>query len=195
MLHSKCISSEEYHTFKRPLLQRLAILGEEISSQDIKMGNPESVVATQKTMRKEQEEEEEWSVIDLQDPTTENPSEKPKHKNPIKQLIKSSNKNKEKKENIVVLISKNETKPSILTSEKGKRREREGGEKKGGWGLDGFKRWRKNGGHEQEEEEGTAPCLDKLERSDFLFDNAANAIATDSDKVITPFSYTGNYSC
>lgn len=159
------------------------------------MGNPESVVATQNTIRKEEDEEEEWSVIDLQDPTTENPSEKPKHKNPIKQLIKSSNKNKEKKENIVVLISKNETKPSILTSEKGKRREREGGEKKGGWGLDGFKRWRKNGGHEQEEEEGTAPCLDKLERSDFLFDNAANAIATDSDKVITPFSYTGNYSC
>lgn len=141
-------------------------------------------------MRKEQEEEEEeeWSVIDLQDPTTENPSEKPKHKNPIKQLIKphkSSNKNKEKKENIVVLISKNETKPSMLTSEKGKRREREGGERKGGWGLDGFKRWRKISGHEQEEE-GTVPCLDELERSDFLFDSVPNAVATDSDKVIEP---------
>ncbi|KAJ4778752.1 Uveal autoantigen with coiled-coil domains and ankyrin repeats isoform 1 [Rhynchospora pubera] len=185
LLHSKCISNEEYHTFKRPLLQRLAILGEEINSLDIKIGNPEPVETTQKAAEEtvqnpiEEEEKEEWSTIDLQDPATENPQEKPKHKNAIKQLIKpyKSSKNKEKKENIVVLISKNEAKQSSLISEKGKRREREGGEKKG-WGLDGFKKWRRSGG---QEEEGTAPCLDQLERSDFLFDNAANS---DSDKVL-----------
>lgn len=141
---------------------------------------PTQTTAQETTIHKE--EEEEWSVIDLQDPAAENPPEKPKHKNPIKQLIKpyKSSKSKEKKENIVVLVPENEMKPSILTSEKGKRREREGGEKKG-WGLDGFKRWRRNGG---QEEEGTVPCLDQLERSDFLFDNVANVVATDSDKVI-----------
>jgi hypothetical protein len=187
LLHSKCISSEEYHTFKRPLLQRLAILGEEINFQDIKVGNPESAVPTQAATQETdkntiQKDEEEWSVIDLQEPVTENPSEKTKHKNPIKQLIKpyKSSKYKEKKENIVVLVPEKETKPSVLANEKGKRRDREGGERKG-WGLDGFKKWRKSGG---QEEEGTAPCLDQFERSDFLFDNAPKTAAMDSDKVI-----------
>jgi hypothetical protein len=173
LLHSKCISSEDYHTFKRPLLQRLTILGEEINSQDMKVRKNESVVPTQAATQEaarstvQKDEEEEWSVIDLQDPVTENPSEKTKHKNPIKKFIKpyKSSKNKEKKYNNVVLVPENETKPSVLANEKGKRREREGGERKGR-NLDGFKKRRKSDG---QEEEAQAPCLDQFERFDFFF--------------------------
>lgn len=60
LLYAKCISEEEYHSSKRPLLQRLAVQGAEIEARDITiMANPKQL--------KKQEQEEEWSVIDLKD--------------------------------------------------------------------------------------------------------------------------------
>ncbi|KAJ3678407.1 hypothetical protein LUZ60_002210 [Juncus effusus] len=179
LLHSKCISEEEYHSFKRPLLQRLAIQGEKINSKDIIFGSQEISEATQKaTQKTTQVDEEEWSVIDLQDPIKENNSvEKPKHKNPLKQLIKpyhKSSKNKEKSENISS-NSKNET---AAQSEKGKRRDREGSERKG-WGLEGFKKWKKGGGFEEDSEK---PCLDRLDRSDLETDPVTDKVLGDSIK-------------
>ncbi|GAB2300255.1 hypothetical protein Dimus_034291 [Dionaea muscipula] len=56
LLHAKCISSEEYHASKRPLLQRLALQGAEIDARDLIVGAP----AKETT-------DEEWSVIDLRD--------------------------------------------------------------------------------------------------------------------------------
>ncbi|KAF4346386.1 hypothetical protein G4B88_018316 [Cannabis sativa] len=60
LLYAKCISSEEYHSSKRPLLQRLAVQGAEIEAKDVIVG------ATPRDP-KEHSSEEEWSVIDLKD--------------------------------------------------------------------------------------------------------------------------------
>ncbi|XP_062078256.1 uncharacterized protein LOC133782855 [Humulus lupulus] len=60
LLYAKCISSEEYHSSKRPLLQRLAVQGAEIDAKDVIAG------ATPRDP-KEHGTEEEWSVIDLKD--------------------------------------------------------------------------------------------------------------------------------
>ncbi|KAL6965568.1 hypothetical protein U1Q18_036620, partial [Sarracenia purpurea var. burkii] len=54
---TKCISEEDYHSSKRPLLQRLAVQGAEIESRDV-------IVAA---APKEKSSEEHWSVIDLKD--------------------------------------------------------------------------------------------------------------------------------
>ncbi|XP_022730936.1 uncharacterized protein LOC111285650 [Durio zibethinus] len=58
LLYAKCISQEEYHFSKRPLLQRLAVQGAEIESREV-------IVASPKDSKENQEEE--WSVIDLKD--------------------------------------------------------------------------------------------------------------------------------
>lgn len=55
LVYAKCISEEEYHASKRPLLQRLAIQGAEIDARDV-------IVGAQK-----QTSNEEWSEIDLKD--------------------------------------------------------------------------------------------------------------------------------
>ncbi|KAL8037424.1 hypothetical protein ABFX02_11G038800 [Erythranthe guttata] len=55
LLYAKCISEEEYHASKRPLLQRLAVQGAEIDARDVILG------AQKETST------EEWSVIDLKD--------------------------------------------------------------------------------------------------------------------------------
>ncbi|PIN08650.1 hypothetical protein CDL12_18778 [Handroanthus impetiginosus] len=55
LLYAKCISEEEYHASKRPLLQRLAVQGAEIDVRDVIVG------AHKETSN------EEWSVIDLKD--------------------------------------------------------------------------------------------------------------------------------
>ncbi|XP_022867097.1 uncharacterized protein LOC111386847 [Olea europaea var. sylvestris] len=55
LFYAKCISEDEYHASKRPLLQRLAIQGAEIEARDV-------IVGTQK-----EASNEEWSVIDLKD--------------------------------------------------------------------------------------------------------------------------------
>ncbi|CAJ1944730.1 unnamed protein product [Sphenostylis stenocarpa] len=58
LLYAKCISEEEYHSSKRPLLQRLAAQGTQIEARDV-------IVA--KTKELKENSEEEWSVIDLKD--------------------------------------------------------------------------------------------------------------------------------
>ncbi|KAF2310521.1 hypothetical protein GH714_013528 [Hevea brasiliensis] len=58
LLYAKCISEDEYHSSKRPLLQRLAVQGAEIEARDV-------IVAGPKDLRENPEEE--WSVIDLKD--------------------------------------------------------------------------------------------------------------------------------
>ncbi|XP_057968336.1 uncharacterized protein LOC131157898 [Malania oleifera] len=55
LLYAKCISGDEYHSSKRPLLQRLAVQGVEIEARDITLAKPT------------ESSEEEWSVIDLRD--------------------------------------------------------------------------------------------------------------------------------
>lgn len=58
LLYAKCISAEEYHASKRPLLQRLAVQGAELEARDVIIGEQKE---------SENSEEEEWSVIDLKD--------------------------------------------------------------------------------------------------------------------------------
>ncbi|GMI97623.1 hypothetical protein HRI_003431600 [Hibiscus trionum] len=58
LLYAKCVSEEEYHSSKRPLLQRLAVPGAEIESRDVIVSNPRE---------SRENQEEEWSVIDLKD--------------------------------------------------------------------------------------------------------------------------------
>lgn len=58
LLYAKCISMEEYHASKRPLLQRLATQGEEIEARDVILGD---------APKENSNVEEEWSEIDLRD--------------------------------------------------------------------------------------------------------------------------------
>ncbi|XP_020227716.1 uncharacterized protein LOC109808928 [Cajanus cajan] len=58
LLYAKCISEEEYHSSKRPLLQRLAAQGAQIEARDV-------IVA--RTKDSKENSEDEWSVIDLKD--------------------------------------------------------------------------------------------------------------------------------
>ncbi|CAL0307083.1 unnamed protein product [Lupinus luteus] len=58
LLYAKCISEEEYHSSKRPLLQRLAAQGAQIEARDVIMA---------KTKDSKESSEEEWSVIDLKE--------------------------------------------------------------------------------------------------------------------------------
>lgn len=67
MLYAKCISEEEYHSSKRPLLQRLAVQGAEIEARNVIVGSKTEI------------SDEEWSVIDLKD-DKESMSSKPKPK-------------------------------------------------------------------------------------------------------------------
>ncbi|KAL2228793.1 UNVERIFIED_CONTAM: hypothetical protein Sindi_1859000 [Sesamum indicum] len=55
LLYAKCISEEEYHASKRPLLQRLAVQGAEIEARDV-------IVRAHTEIS-----DEEWFVIDLKD--------------------------------------------------------------------------------------------------------------------------------
>ncbi|XP_031284825.1 uncharacterized protein LOC116143519 isoform X2 [Pistacia vera] len=58
LLYAKCISVDEYHSSKRPLLQQLAVQGAEIEARDVIVANPKDG---------KENSEEEWSVIDLKD--------------------------------------------------------------------------------------------------------------------------------
>ncbi|XP_074281229.1 uncharacterized protein LOC141606113 [Silene latifolia] len=61
LLYAKCISEEEYHASKRPLLQRLAVQGAELEATDVIVG------VAKDNCKEEEAEEEEWSTIDLRD--------------------------------------------------------------------------------------------------------------------------------
>ncbi|KAG1363993.1 hypothetical protein COCNU_11G008200 [Cocos nucifera] len=74
LFYAKCISAEEYHSSKRPLLQRLAVQGAEINCRDVIVGAPGMST-------------EEWSVIELRDEEPTMTTEKTKHKTPVKSFI------------------------------------------------------------------------------------------------------------
>ncbi|XP_008802016.1 uncharacterized protein LOC103715981 [Phoenix dactylifera] len=78
LFYAKCITAEEYHSSKRPLLQRLAVQGAEIDCRDVIVGTPATTTSS----------EEEWTVIELGDrePTTMT-TEKAKHKTSIRSFI------------------------------------------------------------------------------------------------------------
>ncbi|XP_077236712.1 uncharacterized protein LOC143878292 [Tasmannia lanceolata] len=79
LFYAKCISVDEYHSSKRPLLQRLAVQGVEIDCRDVIVGGPTN-------------QEEEWSVIELKDEqcliskSTTPSKTKDKHRSPMKQI-------------------------------------------------------------------------------------------------------------
>ncbi|KAB1227033.1 hypothetical protein CJ030_MR1G014945 [Morella rubra] len=83
LLYAKCISTEDYHASKRPLLQRLAVQGAEIEARD--------VIVAGRTDPKDNSEEE-WSVIDLKDEQSllnkenSNSKNKSKHGSAVKQI-------------------------------------------------------------------------------------------------------------
>lgn len=76
-MYANCISADEYHSSKRPLLQRLAVQGVEIEARDVVVAGP------QKDPRETTEEE--WSVIDLKDEQCLLSKEKSKSKTKSKQ--------------------------------------------------------------------------------------------------------------
>ncbi|KAF3453029.1 hypothetical protein FNV43_RR03462 [Rhamnella rubrinervis] len=59
LLYANCISADEYHSSKRPLLQRLAVQGVEIEARDVIVAGPQKDPT--------EDTEDEWSVIDLKD--------------------------------------------------------------------------------------------------------------------------------
>ncbi|XP_041997536.1 uncharacterized protein LOC121747550 isoform X2 [Salvia splendens] len=56
LLYANCISEDEYHASKRPLLQRLAVQGAEIKETDVTVRGVQKQISN-----------EEWSVIDLKE--------------------------------------------------------------------------------------------------------------------------------
>ncbi|KAL1822209.1 hypothetical protein ACET3Z_008987 [Daucus carota] len=80
LLYAQCISEEEYHSSKRPLLQRLAVQGAVIEARLVIAGKPK------------EKSEEEWSSIDLKDGNCligkekMNLESKSKHNSAIKQI-------------------------------------------------------------------------------------------------------------
>lgn len=79
-MYAQCISEEEYHSSKRPLLQRLAVQGAVIEARHVIAGKPKDL------------SEEEWSSIDLKDENCGiskgkiNLESKSKHGSAIKQI-------------------------------------------------------------------------------------------------------------
>ncbi|CAL1358952.1 unnamed protein product [Linum trigynum] len=86
LLYAKCITDDEYHSSKRPLLQRLAIQGAEIEASDVIVGGKQSDV--------DENREEEWSVIDLKDekrePTPQSNSKSKQSSSPGMKQIKGA---------------------------------------------------------------------------------------------------------
>lgn len=89
LLYAKCITGDEYHSSKRPLLQRLAVQGAEIEARDV-------IAAPLKGTKQENNNnpsDEEWSVIDLKDENcllNKESSEQSKSKTTVKQHIKEA---------------------------------------------------------------------------------------------------------
>ncbi|KAG1327088.1 hypothetical protein COCNU_01G010220 [Cocos nucifera] len=191
LFYAKCITAEEYHSSKRPLLQRLAAQGAEIDCRDVIMSTPAAI------------SEEEWTVIDLRDKEPTVTAEKAKHKTPIRSFISNvaspyKSWRGKGKENSVNLWEKNQNghKSSILMPESSPlipvksetrrrkpfhalfhREQRDQNENKDPsiprpeervpksskkqWGFDGIKKWKRNNA-----EEDSTTYLPPGERSD-----------------------------
>lgn len=85
LFYAKCISEDEYHSSKRPLLQRLAVQGAEIGCKD--------VIVSGLLPPGHLESEEEWSDIDFKDEqclidndSLSKTKNKAKYRSPLKQI-------------------------------------------------------------------------------------------------------------
>ncbi|XP_030473110.2 uncharacterized protein LOC115690787 [Syzygium oleosum] len=76
LLYAKCITVDEYHSSKRPLLQRLAVQGAEIDARDVILAGPKDT---------KENSDEEWSVIDLKDENSTLNKENLQSKSKLKQ--------------------------------------------------------------------------------------------------------------
>lgn len=170
LLYAKCISEDEYHSSKRPLLQRLAVQGAEIDAKDVIIG------------KLKETSNEEWSEIDLNDENSllkkeslHNVTNKSKPISIFKQ-IKSAVKNQNpttknelgaSKENPFWdfhLKEKESEKASTLMMESLPDDVKTRGDdkvKKKQWGFDGFRKWKRSN-----LESETAPLPLNGERSD-----------------------------
>ncbi|KAI3965894.1 hypothetical protein MKX01_010851 [Papaver californicum] len=99
LFYAKCISVEEYHSSKRPLLQRLAVQGAEIEARDVIVARPSPSMENNIEKPEQDEEEEKWSVIDFKDDESslmgkenqnqnKNKNKKKRSPNPIKERIR-----------------------------------------------------------------------------------------------------------
>ncbi|KAL3675321.1 hypothetical protein R1sor_025269 [Riccia sorocarpa] len=87
LYQSKCISAEEYHTAKKPILMRLAEQGAELDSQDFRF-NSRELTRNGDSTRLEERPTEEASTALEPEPSTEIPSSSESaKKTPIKQVI------------------------------------------------------------------------------------------------------------
>lgn len=178
-MRAKCISSAEYNSTKRPLVQRLAALGIVVDCPDADAAGGVAAGSTRSSA-------EEWSEIDLRDPAPATAaSDKPKHKAFVS-AWKSRGKKEQDSRPPLAQVDQNhasvlmaESSPSEAAppgkAEKGKRRHltamfhnggenkepaaEEGAVEKGGmksrkkssWGFDGLKKWKKAGGGSNED--------------------------------------------
>ncbi|XP_020573773.1 uncharacterized protein LOC110020125 [Phalaenopsis equestris] len=161
LLLANCISSDEYHFSKRPLLQRLAAQGTEIDSRDVVVGSPPLL----------KNSEEEWSDIDLNDQeppkTIEKAKEKTHLKLPWRAKVKKDETNTKKTVGIVMQQSlpliattkyeTNKRKPFHALFQKEKQdddsesknlardcEERGAKYSKKQWGFEGLKKWKRS---------------------------------------------------
>ncbi|KAK8965224.1 hypothetical protein KSP40_PGU022199 [Platanthera guangdongensis] len=180
LLCAKCISEEEYHISKIPLLERLAAQGVEIDSRDVIIGAPPLLKNSQ----------EEWSDIDLNDREPPKVVEKCKEKTPLKLLwrgrvkkVELSSKEKEEaslpQTPLPIAAAKSEKhkrKPFHALFQKEKQDEeseckstaahdsKQSEEKssKKNWGFEDLKKWKRSSC----EDESVKPYLPTGERSD-----------------------------
>ncbi|KAM0036942.1 hypothetical protein Hdeb2414_s0014g00432311 [Helianthus debilis subsp. tardiflorus] len=159
LLYANCISEEEYHTSKTPLLQRLTAQGVKIDPKDIVLAGPQ-----------QKNQNDEWSVIDLNGSGSKNKSKQ--QKSTIKQVkgvasvfglsSSSSNKNGKDKsvsdmgiQNLAIsqenpfwnfeLKEKEDEKPTILMQESVVIEESAKKSKRKPFkALDGFMKWKKS---------------------------------------------------
>ncbi|KAL8265429.1 hypothetical protein R6Q59_023559 [Mikania micrantha] len=159
LLYANCISEEEYHTSKTPLLQRLTAQGAKIDPKDVVLAGVQ-----------QKNPNEEWSVIDLKDSGSKNKSKQ--QKSTIKQVkdaasvfslsSSSSHKNGKDKsvsdmgpQNLAIsqenpfwnckLKEKDDEKRTILMPESVEIEESTKKSKRTPFkGLDGFMKWKKN---------------------------------------------------
>lgn len=144
LLYAKCISEEEYHSSKRPLLQRLAVQGGEIEARNVIVGS-------------RKDDDEEWSVIDLKTPN----KKQVRGEKMMKEETSDPRPPSHSMENPFwspVLMEHSSPAPVPCVKKKA-----ESAAKKKQWvvGFDGFKKWKKTDSSEDE----TLP-LSVAEKSD-----------------------------
>ncbi|VFQ87991.1 unnamed protein product [Cuscuta campestris] len=142
LLYAKCISEEEYHWSKRPLLQRLAVQGGEIEARNVILGS-----------KKDSIPDEEWSVIDLTTPNKKQvrgekmmKKEETNDPNPLSHSMENPFWSETK--SILMEDSSSAQVPCVKKIKK----KAEKAAKKKQWvgGFDGFKKWKKTDPSEDE---------------------------------------------